>query len=112
MAFLGLGIRICFADLAEVSVGMTRSLRPAVAHLALWWLPFRVGAATHLANLNWLTADLVNHAFIANMSALHGEDNDLSISSEEFDSSEAALQGLQDGTVDIMLECWNDTIAV
>ena len=36
----------------------------------------------------------------------------MAISSEEFDSSEAALQGLQDGTVDIMLECWNDNIAV
>jgi ABC-type amino acid transport substrate-binding protein len=82
-----------------------------LVNLALW-VPVTVQAATRLANLNWITADLSNHAFVAELNEKYSSSDtvlDLEISAIEFDSSEAALSGLTDGTTDIVLECWNDT---
>ena len=48
-------------------------------------LLMQVHAATRLANLNWMSADLQNHALIAEFSERYG-DHDLEISAAEFDS--------------------------
>ena len=84
--------------------------RPSLAHVALFCVP--VQAATRLANLNWMSADLANHALIAEFSEKYGLGHDLEVSDMEFDSSSAALSGLTDGTADIVLECWNDTFSL
>ena len=64
----------------------------SLAHVALFCVP--VQAATRLANLNWMSADLANHALIAEFSEKYGSGHDLEVSDMEFVSSRAALSGL------------------
>ena len=94
-----------------VVISQHRPTPPLLLLLLLSSVPPIFVSAETLARLNWLTADLQNAAFTEFAAKRYGDaqGQEWFLSSSEFGSSSAALQGLVDGSADVVLECWNST---
>ena len=57
---------------------MICSPKLVLAYVATWLVPASVEAAV-LANLNWMSADLTNHALIAEFGELYGGQHGLEL---------------------------------